>query len=101
RWLRKAYQIDKSRVVVISRGGVKAWYTGIIGHYFDVFDLLPNKREDYRAEALARIHSTEAPEQAGKIEKEIYVAVARLIGAERYNSLHPDVMFRLFRRRWI
>jgi hypothetical protein len=48
RWFRKTYAIDKSRVVVISRGGVRGWYAGVIGHYLDVFDLTPLKRQQYR-----------------------------------------------------
>ena len=100
RWFRKYYNIDKSRIVVISRGGVKAWYTGILGHYLDLFDLVPIKRQEYRDDALRRIASSDAPPAAGKIEKEIYKEAARLVGAERFTSLHPQVMFKLFKRRW-
>jgi hypothetical protein len=100
RWFRKAYNIDKSRIVVISRGGTKDWYTGILGGYLDMFDLVPLKRQEYRDDAMRRIDSTEAPPSAGKIEKELYNEAARLIGAERYNVLHPQVMFKLFKRRW-
>ena len=77
RWFRKYYNIDKSRIVVISRGGVKAWYTGILGNYIDLFDLVPIKRQEYRDEALRRIASSDAPPTAGKIEKEIYKEAAR------------------------
>jgi hypothetical protein len=100
RWLRKYYNIDKSRIVVISRGGTKNWYTGVLGHYFDMFDLAPLKREEYRDEALRRITSSETPAAAGKIEKEIYKEAAKLIGAERFNTFHPQIMFKLFKRRW-
>lgn len=100
RWFRKMYNIDKSRIVVISRGGTKDWYTGVLGAYFDMFDLVPLKREDYRNDALRRITSVEAPPAAGKIEKELYKEAARLIGAERYNVLHPQTLFKLFKRRW-
>jgi hypothetical protein len=100
RWFRKSYNIDKSRIVVISRGGVKDWYTGVLGAYLDMFDLLPLKRQDYRDDALRRVSSSEAPPAAGKIEKEIYKEAARAIGAERFTTLHPQVMFKLFKRRW-
>lgn len=100
RWFRKYYQIDKDRIVVISRGGVRNLYTGVLGHYLDVFDLVPNKRQEYRDDALRNIVSNEMPMPAGKIEKEIYNEAARLIGAERYNSFHPQILFKLFKRRW-
>ena len=101
RWFRKTYQIDKSRVVVISRGGVKQLYTGILGNYLDLFDLVPNKREEYRDDALRNIIRNDMPSPAGKIEKEIYNEAARLVGAERYTSFHPQIMFKLFKRRWV
>jgi hypothetical protein len=100
RWFRKYYSIDKARVVVISRGGVKDWYTGVLGNYLDLFDLVPLKRQEYRDDVLRRIASSEAPPAAGKIEKEIFKEAARLIGAERFTTLHPQVMFKLFKRRW-
>jgi hypothetical protein len=100
RWFRKYYAIDKSRVVVISRGGTKDWYTGVLGNYLDVFDLLPLKRHEYRDDVLRQIASSEAPPVAGKTEKEIYKEAARQVGAERYTTLHPQVLFRLFKRRW-
>jgi hypothetical protein len=100
RWFRKYYRIDKSRIVAISRGGVKTWYTGVIGHYLDVFDLVPNKREEYREQALRQATSDIAPPAAAKIEKEIYNEAARWVGAERFTTLHPQVMFKLFKRRW-
>jgi hypothetical protein len=100
RWFRKYYGIDKARVVVISRGGVRDWYTGVLGNYLDLFDLVPLKRQEYRDDVLRRIASSEAPPTAGKIEKEIYKEAARLIGAERFTTLHPQVMFKLFKRRW-
>ena len=100
RWFRKYYNVDKSRIVVISRGGVKDWYTGVLGAYLDMFDLVPLKRQEYRDDALRRIASSETPPAAGKIEKEIYKEAARLVGAERFTTLHPQVMFKLFKRRW-
>ena len=100
RWFRKAYNIDKSRIVVISRGGTKEWYTGILGNYIDLFDLVPIKRQEYRDDVLARVASSDAPPAAGKIEKETYKEAARQIGAERFTTLHPQVMFKLFKRRW-
>lgn len=100
RWFRKAYNIDKSRIVVISRGGTKEWYTGILGNYIDLFDLAPIKRQEYRDDVLRRVASGEAPPAAGKIEKEIYKEAARQIGAERFTTLHPQIMFKLFKRRW-
>lgn len=101
RWFRKYYRIDKSRLVIISRGGVRSWYTGVGGRYLDVFDLVPNKRQQYRDDALRQANSNEMPLPAGKIEKEIYHEAAQLVGAERYNSLHPQMLFKLFKRRWV
>ncbi len=100
RWFRKYYRIDRSRIVVISRGGVGAWYSRILGRYFDVFDLAPLKRQEYRDEALKNAVANVHVEQSAKIDSEIYRAAARAMGVERYQALHPQVMFKLFRRRW-
>jgi hypothetical protein len=39
RWFTRHYDVDPTRVVAISRGGVSAWYGGIASRYVEQFDL--------------------------------------------------------------
>ena len=40
RWVKAAFRIDPSRMIVMSRGGAGSWYADITPNYVDVFDEL-------------------------------------------------------------
>src|SRR5262245_22601526 len=39
RWFCDRYQVDPSRMVVVSRGGVASWYRDVATHYVELLDL--------------------------------------------------------------
>jgi len=100
RWLRKRMELPKARLVVISRGGTRWWYGGVLGRYVDVFDFYTPA--EFRRLNLSRAVEVGHQKQTaiGELDHEIYRAVAERLGVERYTVLHPWVMFRLFTRYW-
>lgn len=96
RWVRAAYQLDPSRVTVISRGGVATWYDGVAGRYAEIWDHIDPadfaRRNAERAE-LKQLSTS-------PLERDILDAVSRAAGAQGARVLHPSLMFRLFKLFW-
>src|SRR5216110_472662 len=51
RWFTRQYDVDPDRVIVVSRGGVAAWYGGIASRYVEQFDLMTPQEFTARNEA--------------------------------------------------
>src|SRR5207237_7231339 len=51
RWFARQYEVDPSRLVAVSRGGVSAWYADVAHRYVEQFDLFTPEEFTDRNEA--------------------------------------------------
>ena len=94
RWVRDAFPIDPDRLVVLSRGGVGAWYEDISRHYEELFDF--TSPDEFR-------HATEQrrkQQRIGAFDRRLLKAVARRRGFHQVHLLHPALMYALFKAFW-
>jgi hypothetical protein len=102
RWFQDAYRIQRERLVVVSRGGVGDWYGDITDRYVELFDLMPP--DELSALNEARRHESEAggrkQTSAAALDDELLRRVAARHTVGDAESLHPSVLFRLFRHVW-
>jgi hypothetical protein len=103
RWVQDRFRLPSSRLVVLSRGGVGGWYTGIADRYVDIFDHVTPP--DLAARNAQR---QEASENGGRKQTSItaldeaLLAIARReVGADTATVLHPSLLFQLFRDVWL
>jgi hypothetical protein len=102
RWFQDSFGIAPERLVVVSRGGIQPAYGELAGTYVDLFDLMTP------AELAARNAARQSAEEgggqkqssAGSLDRDVLDAVASRVGAASVATLHPSLMFRLFREVW-
>ena len=99
RWYRRRYQIDRDRIVVVSRDDTRSWYEGVGGRYIDVNELYSVEDVDalgeQRTEELTKRNKQFAFTRADQV---ICRKVAKRLSAARLNTLHPRTMHVLFER---
>jgi hypothetical protein len=100
RWFADHYGVDRSRLVVVSRGGVGSWYAGVCGRYVELLDLF--EPGDFAAR-LEHRRQTGDQKQIGMaaFDAEIVDRVRAVIGAPAAAVCHPSAMFRLMRHFWL
>jgi hypothetical protein len=102
RWFADAYRIPPERLAVVSRGGVGHWYAPFAANYVELFDLLGpaeltalNDARRQASEGGGRKQTTISGQDEGLLR--------RIRRERRLNdgpTLHPSLMFRLFRHVW-
>ena len=92
--LRQAYPIDPARLVVVSRGGVRAWYGHVGGDYAEMFDITTPAAFKEATEAVKKQRNPRA------FEKTIVKAVMRARGLTRMHLIHPSLMYELLWPFW-
>ena len=95
-WVAVAYQLDPSRVVAISRGGVAGWYAGVAGRYAEIWDYMTPEEFGRRNAARAELKQS----AMSGLDEEIVAAVSRSLDLREARVLHPSLLFRLFRLYW-
>ena len=100
RWFTHRYGIDRSRLVVVSRGGVAGWYEGVADRYVELFDLYGL---DELAVRNAERHRGRDQKQltVSAFDEEILARVRALPGLDAATLCHPSLMFRLLRQFWL
>ena len=102
RWFADAFRIPPERLIVVSRGGVGAWYRPFAATYVELFDLLGPSE-------LAALNDArrQAAEGGGRKQTTLSEQDRRLLTRIRHErglaegpTLHPSLMFRLFRHVW-
>jgi len=95
KWVKAAFRLDASRVVAVSRGGVKSWYEGIATRYVEIWDHVDP------VEFARRTGERGATKQleTSAFDREVVQIVERVIG-ESVAVLHPSLMYRLFSLFW-
>lgn len=99
RWAIQHFRIDQKRITVISRGGVKGWYSGICGNYLDVFDA-------YAPDEYRELNERRWLDNAG-LQKHTAMSSFDAMILEKFAGhlgdceiLHPELMYLLFDDHW-
>jgi len=100
-WMKAYGNLDADRMVVVSRGGAKPWYTHITGHYEEIFSFC--SPEEFRRNNDLRIaaqqgrlkHLTVSP-----FDRQLIRHVTKARGLSGAKLLHPSEMYRLFEHFW-
>jgi len=99
-WAVDACGFDRSRLLVISRGGTAAWYGRVSSRYRDAFDVLtPGELARMGQERVATF-GEQKQVRLTPSESALVAKVAAEEGLERPEVLHPGAMFRLFNPFW-
>jgi hypothetical protein len=99
-WALKAYQLDRRRVIVVSRGGAAPWYRHLTGEYLDVFSLF--SLEEYRQANEARWDKAGHQKQyrIEQMDRDIVERAREQAGLPEVELLHPSLMYQLLRFAW-
>ena len=100
-WAKAYGNLDPDKLVVVSRGGAAAWYSGLTAHYEDIFSFYAP--DEFRVRNEQRI-----VEQQGRLkhlevatfDRDIVAKVTEKRGLHGAELLHPSVMYRLFEPFW-
>ncbi len=95
-WVKAAFHVDPARVVAVSRGGVSSWYQGVANQYVEMWDAF-DPAEFARRNAARGVtkHYERSP-----LDEDVLAAVARRLGTQEFDVLHPGLMYRLFTLYW-
>ena len=101
-WLKAETHFDPDNTVIVSRGGVAAWYGDLASRYIDIFDL-------FDPETFARRNHKRRQEGDGShkqlemssLDREILGEVTSRLGLVNPEICHPSLMYRLLRNFWL
>ena len=94
RWVVSTYRIPPERLILVSRGGVCAWYSGLATRYVDVFSLF--SPEEFRAAT----EEAKKQRRVGAFDAEVVKRIVAAHSLGRVELLHPGMMYRLFMPFW-
>ncbi|MBA2849533.1 hypothetical protein G4V39_08775 [Thermosulfuriphilus ammonigenes] len=99
-WAFERFNLEKDRIIVISRGGVEAWYNGIYKHYIDIFDFFGE--EDFKNKNQRRIEITGAQKHniISDFDYEILEIVKSKLNITEFDWFHPSLMYQMFQSYW-
>ena len=99
-WVASRFEIDRRRIVAVSRGGPELWYRRIAGSYYDVFDYF-DPEEFRRANEKRRMEIGEQKQiQRSDLDEDVISKVVAVVGTSKTDVLHPSLMYQLYRRFW-
>ena len=88
------------RVVVVSRGGVSAWYGDIAARYFDLLDWFPAERLLEEQQERIRVGGGEKQMSITRFDRDVLTRVRDEIGDPGARVLHPLTMYQRYRGVW-
>jgi hypothetical protein len=98
-WVRHQWSLDPARLMIVSRGGVEAWYqterAAGAGRYADIFSFVPP--DEFRT---AVAEEKRKQRHISSFDRRIVDAVVARHGMGEVELLHPRLMFRLFAAFW-
>ena len=100
RWFADYYRVDRSRLIVVSRGGVAAWYHDVAEHYVELLDLF-TPEQIAQGHARRRAAGDQKQLEAGGFDRDVLARVRAHLGVTSAGLVHPSTMFRLLRRFWL
>lgn len=102
RWLKAESHWDPSRVLAISRGGVRSWYRGLADHYVECFDQMTPAQ--FTARNQARRDEGEGTHKQlalSPLDEELVALARSHDGFADAAIVHPSDMYQLFRYYWL
>jgi hypothetical protein len=101
-WAVRRFEIDRSRLVVVSRGGTAEWYRTIGGRYVDIFDHFPPERFREGNERRVKVAGGQKHRALSEFDEAVLEKVAGVLGLapDGFDLLHPSVMYNLFTPFW-
>lgn len=91
RWAVHEFPELRGRLIVVSRGGVREWCSGLDAEYVDLFDVSSPE------ELVSRRQSLKQPELT-EFESEIVERVERRLGVAGLDLMHPSILFSFYYR---
>ena len=99
-WAVDACGFDRTRLLVVSRGGPAAWYGRVSTRYRDAFDFLTPDGLARMSQERVAAFGEQKQVRLTSAEADLVATVAMAEGLERPEVLHPGLMFRLFNPFW-
>jgi hypothetical protein len=93
-WATEAFGLDPRRLLVLSRGGVQAWYGHITSQYEDAFRYVSPDRFHAAATDRKKQHNVRP------FERDLLRQVVRARGLTRVQLLHPSLMYDAYKAFW-
>jgi len=102
RWFQDAHGVPRERLIVLSRGGLDELYRPLAGGYVDLFDLTTPQELTARNAERRAAHEGGGQKQtdAGAFDRELIERARGKAGAAAGPTLHPSLLFGLFRNVW-
>jgi hypothetical protein len=99
-WFAERFDVDPSRIIVLSRGGTASWYAPFAGHYRDALDYVTPEVFHAHHEARVREIGEQKQIRTAAFERELVASVVSEPGADGARVLHPSTMYRVLRQFW-
>jgi hypothetical protein len=93
RWMVERARIDEDRLIVVTRGGARAWYGGLATRGVEIFDLIDTTAFRNHAETWKQ-------HRISPFDRQLIAAVIANAGVRRVRLLHPLLMYRLLTAYW-
>ena len=99
-WALRSYELDRRRLVVVSRGGAAPWYRHLTREYVDVFSLF--SLDEYRQANEARWDKAGHQKQyrVEQMDRDIIDRTQQHTRLQHLELLHPSLMYKLLRFCW-
>ena len=99
RWLVDMYGLPPERLIVVSRGGPRAWYGGLAQRYLDARTLFsPADLEHWSHRTVPQSEQDHKQAVMSPFDNEIVERAARAFELSDYQVLHPSLLFRTISR---
>ena len=98
-WVNANVDFDRSRLIVVSRGGVASWYTDLSSQYVDLFDYFTPAEFAQRG-GQQRTSGRSKPRTITEFDRDILKLVKQTRHLQEIDLLHPMHMYRLFQSFW-
>jgi hypothetical protein len=99
-WALRSYELDRRRLIVVSRGGAAPWYRHLTREYVDVFTLF--SLDEYRQANAARWDKAGHQKQyrVEQMDRDIVERAQLHARLAHVELLHPSLMYKLLRFCW-
>ena len=99
RWLVETYGLPPERLIVVSRGGPRAWYGALAQRYLDARTLFsPPDLEHWSHRTVPQSEQDHKQAVMSPFDNEIVERAARAFELTDYQVLHPSLLFRTISR---
>lgn len=99
RWAAATYGLPSERLIVVSRGGARAWYGSLAGRYLDAPALFSAAEHGHwMRRTIPQSHQDPKQAVMYPFDREIIERAARAFDVSHYQVLHPLFFFRVLRR---